>query len=120
MKVLDTSFLVSLYLATDENHSKAVALAKENSFESLLISDVIFFEFLTVLNYRAGIIEARKAHDELLNNKFLTLVHFSENEKAEILNLFFSRKKLSIADCSVLYLVKRHNIEALCFDEGIK
>ena len=119
--VLDTSFLVSFYLSEDVNHEKALELAEQNAKETMLLSDVILFEMLTVLNYKAGIARAREAHDELLGNRSIRFFYLSEIEKDEILGLFFAQGKsrLSYADVSVAYMAKRGKAKVLTFDEII-
>ncbi len=121
MIVLDTSFLVSFYLSEDINHRKALKLAEENAQEMMLLSEIILFETLTVLNYKAGIARAREAHDELLGNKSIRFFNLSEIEKNEILELFFAQEnsKLSYADISVIYMAKRGKAKILTFDEVI-
>lgn len=119
--VLDTSFLVSFYLSQDANHENALKLAEQNAEETMLLSDVVLFETLTILNYRAGIARAKEAYDELLGNKYIRFFHFSEMEKNETLALFFAQEKgkLSFADASVVYLAKKGKSKVLAFDEVI-
>lgn len=119
--VLDTSFLVSFYLSEDANHGNALKLAEQNAEETMLLSDVVLFETLTVLNYKADIGRAKEAHDELLGNKSIKFFHFNEAEKNEILAQFLAqgKSKLSFADASVIYLAKRGKTKVLAFDEVI-
>lgn len=118
--VLDSSFIIAFYLSEDSNHEKALKLAEQNSEETMLLSDVILFETLTVLNYKAGIKRAKEAYDELLGNRYIQFLHFTEIEKNEILAQFFEqKKKLSFADSSVVYLAGRGKIRVLTFDKEI-
>lgn len=121
MIVLDTSFLVSFYLSEDTNHENALKLAEQNAEETMLLSDVILFEVLTVLNYKAGISRAKEAYDELLGNKYVQFFRFTEIEKNDILAQFFAQEKskISFADASVVYLAKRGKTKVLAFDEVI-
>lgn len=122
MKVIDSSFLVAFYIPSDQFHARASTLAKEVANESLLLSDLILFETLTVLNYRLGPKEAKRAYEEITNNSNIVVTNFSDTEKREILAVFFSQigRKLSVQDCSVIYQARKHNIEPLTFDGGIK
>jgi len=118
--VLDTSFLVSFYLTQDVNHEAALKLAEENESETMLLSEVILFETLTVLNYKGGLQLAKEAYDELMANKQIRFFHFTELEKEEITELFFKQTvKLSFADVSVIYLARKSKLKALAFDNTI-
>lgn len=118
--VLDTSFLVSFYLTQDIKHKAALKLAEENESETMLLSEVILFETLTVLNYKGGLKLAKEAYDELLSNKQIKFFHFTELEKEEITELFFKQNaKLSFADVSVIYLATKSKLKTLTFDEII-
>ena len=121
MKVIDSSVLVALFFSEDAFHEGAKKLMNQHALETVLLSDVITFETLTVLNYYMGIEKTQKAYEELLNNKYIVHTTFSEDEKREILAIFFSQigKKLSVQDCSVAYLARKHHIGALSFDRGI-
>lgn len=118
--VLDSSFLVSFYLTQDENHENALKLAEKNNSETMLLSEVILFETLTVLNYKGGLQLAKEAFDELMANKQIRFFHFTELEKDEILDLFFKQNiKLSHADVSVVYLARKSRSKVLAFDGKI-
>ncbi len=118
--VLDTSFLVSFYLTQDENHENALKLAEENRSETMLLSEVILFETLAVLNYKGGLQLAKEAYDELMANKQIRFFHFTELEKDEITESFFQQTtKLSFQDVSVVYLAKKSKSKVLAFDDKI-
>ncbi|HLC69170.1 MAG TPA: PIN domain-containing protein [Candidatus Bilamarchaeaceae archaeon] len=122
MIVLDTSLLVSFYLTADVNHEKAIELVRQNKNETMLLSDIILFETLTVLNYKSDINLAKEAHEELLSNKQIRFFHLTEQEKDEILWQFFEnnkKAKLSFAGISVIYMASTSNSKVLAFDEGI-
>lgn len=120
MLVLDSSLLVSFYLTQDVNHENALRLIEQNSTETMLLSDVILFETLTVLNYKGGIKLAKEAYDELMSNKYIKFFHFTETEKQDILGDFFDQKsKLSFADVSVIYQATKSKSKVLTFDEDI-
>jgi len=121
VKVIDSSVLVALFFPEDKFHGKARRLIEQNANESILLSELILFETLTVLNYYIGVERTKIAYDNLLNDKQLVFTNFSDAEKREILAVFFSQagKKLSVQDCSVIYQARRHKIEPLTFDGGI-
>lgn len=120
VKILDSSFLISFYLSEDSNHGKALLLAKENKEETMLISDVILYETLTVLNYKRNIQFAKEAYDEIMRSKNIRFFHLTDREKDEILTEFFNYStKLSYPDASVIYLAKKGRSNALAFDKQI-
>ncbi|MBI2079438.1 PIN domain-containing protein [Candidatus Micrarchaeota archaeon] len=119
MIVLDTSFLISLYLSEDSNHEKAYNQMESNKNEITLLSDLILFETLTVLNYKKGIEFTKEVYRDLITNKNVRNFYFTEKEREDILIKFFEIKqnKLSLQDVSVIYLAKKSNSEILAFDE---
>ncbi|MBI5224079.1 PIN domain-containing protein [Candidatus Micrarchaeota archaeon] len=120
MKVLDTSFLVALYLPNDSNYKKAISMASRISDEELLLCDVILFETLTVLKYKATSELCKTAYEELTQNKNIRFFSFTESERTEILKLFLCQtKKLSTADVSLIYLAKKTKCEIVTFDSEI-
>ncbi len=120
VKVLDTSFIVSLFLLQDANHQLAEDLIQKNLEEQLLLPEPILQETLTVILYKNGIEKCREVYDRLIHNKQIDLVRFNQNETEDILQMFLGQKtKLSIQDISVIYLSKKSASEALTFDNGI-
>ncbi len=121
VKVLDTSFLVAFYLSGHNDHKRAIELAKLHAEEAQLLPEVILFETLTVLNYKIGLQATYAAYQEMLGNRAVTLVNLSPVEKLDLLDLFFLQKnKLSVADCSVIYLARKHKAGVLSFDRGVQ
>ena len=120
MKVLDTSFLASLYLLQDSNHSKAKQQMDMEMETPLILAENILHETLTILSCRQDITLAKEVYLEMTQNTKVQIYHFTPLETQEILDLFFSLgRKLSVPDVSVIYLAKRLNTDALTFDEEI-
>ncbi len=120
VKVLDTSYLVSLFLARDTNHQKAEGLAQKNLDEQLLLPEPILHETMTVILYLAGIEKCREVYDRLVHNKQIEVVRFTRDESEELARMFLGqRTKLSFQDVSVVYLSKKSKSRALAFDNGI-
>ena len=118
MKVLDTSFLISLYITRDQNHLKAMKMAEDNKNEEMILSDMILFETLTVLRYKGYPGLDGEAYRELNSNRQVRIFEFNNLEKQEIIKRFLNEKrKLSIADISVIYLAQKTVCEMLTFDE---
>lgn len=120
VKVLDTSFIVSLFLVQDTNHQKAEDLTQKNLDEQLLLPEPILHETLTVILYRAGIEKCREVYERLVRNKQIELVRFNPEESEELARMFLGqRTKLSFQDVSVVYLSKKSKSRALAFDNAI-
>ena len=120
MKVLDSSFLVSLHSAQDSNHMKAVGQMAQNEETELILPENILHETLTVFSCRQDITLAKQAYLELTQNQNIQVYHFTPNETQEILDLFFTLgRKLSVPDVGVIYLARRLKGGVLAFDEEI-
>ena len=118
--ILDTSFLVSFFRQHDENHKKAVEIASKNDKEEKLLPELIYFETLTVINYKEGIAAAKEVNEYLVANQHIRLYAFSDEEKQEMLAEFFAQEKqLSVEDASVVYLARKTGSKTLSFDDRL-
>ncbi len=118
--VLDSSFLVALYRKEDENNHKALDWVQRNKYEELLLSDVILFETLTVLNYKNGIETAKEAYDDMRRNKRIRIAYLDEQTKLEILEEFFNHEgKFSLPDASVIHLARKTDSHVVTFDKSM-
>ena len=118
--VLDSSFLVSFFREEDSNNSEAIGAFKRNADNEMLLPETVFFETLTVLNYKSGMTLARQAYEKLLSNRQISFYPFSEGEKLCFLHEFFAAGgKMSVPDASVVYLAKKTGAEVLTFDKEI-
>lgn len=119
--IFDTSFLVSLLDIDDVNHSLAIELISDLEIgrysDKFFINDVVLNETYTVLNYKKWF-NFLKKFDEFIES--IEVIHLSWNNE-EYLSFFkFIGKKISVADCTVIYDSMKHNLEILCFDKQIK
>jgi len=120
MKVLDTSFLVSLFIIEDENHPKAVEIFEKCSNEEMLLLDTILFETLSLLNRRKGMAAARETYEILLANSKLQVHYLSDAQRKEVLEIFLAQKgRLSLADFSVVHACKTALAAPLAFDKDL-
>ena len=120
MIVLDSSFLVSFFREQDSNNSEAIGIFKRNADNEMLLPETVFFETLTVLNYKGGMTLARQAYEKLLSNRQIFFYPFSEGEKLGFLHEFFAAGgKMSVPDASVVYLAKKTKAKVLAFDKEI-
>ena len=119
MIIADSSFLVALFMPNDKNYDEAkrgFAQVKDRIF----VSNIILYETLTVINYKATAEEKRTVYDKIMSNKIFMINNLNETELEEILFDFLSySNKLSFEDVSVIYLAKKSNSEVLAFDGGI-
>lgn len=120
MKILDTSFIVSLFLLQDSNHQNAIELFEKNIDEQLLLPEQVLQETLTVTLYKAGIEKCKKVYERLTSNEQISLVRFTQTEIDEITNIFLAQSgKLSFPDFSVIYLSKKSKSKILSFDKDL-
>ena len=118
--VLDTSFLIALYLSEDSNHTEALKLFINDKNELFTISDLILEETLTVLNYKKDIEFTRIVYSELLSTKNI-IITSSAMDKNSIIDIFFSQKKqLSFQDASIVYQCLKTNARLFTFDNDME
>jgi len=118
--ILDSSFLVSFFRQSDDNHKKAVELSDRIELEEKLLPELIYYESLTVINYKEGIKAAKEASEYLASNQQIEMYALSEDEKREMLSEFFAQEKqLSVEDAIVVYLARKKRADVLAFDERI-
>jgi len=116
--IFDTSFLISLLDNDDINHAKAIEILKDLVVEEsrFFINNLIYSETITVLTYK-------KWCNELdIIERFLNKIriNFINSNISDYVNLFKSlRKKVSVADISVIYDSIKYNSIPLCFDKEI-
>ena len=120
VKVIDTSYLLSFFIADDENHAKAMKISAENEQEDFVLPNAILHETLTVLNYKRGLEDCKRAYKEITGNKQVTVNFIGEKEQNDIVKWFLENGKgLSIGDASVICAANRLNCEALAFDKDL-
>ena len=122
MILLDSSFLVAVEVATDQNHEYAIKLMDKiinGEFGDAIISDYIFDETISVtFNKTKALSKAILVGESL--NKSCNLLKVSEvifNKSWETFKKQ-KNKKLSFTDCTNLALMKEHNIKYIAnFDK---
>ncbi len=116
MAVVDSSFLVALFLPYDINHEKAVD--EFSKAESLVIPYEILMETLTVLLYKEGIEFVREVYD-LIESADIFIVFKSRKYAESALDMFLNQTdRLSIFDCMAISLAKVLKQELLSFDRN--
>lgn len=119
--ILDTSFLVALFIKEDELHEKAMDLIEKLENQKLLLPDRVLEETFTVLSYKKGVKFALEVLNKLSINKDIINYRFNEAEYETILRLIKKlKKRLSFVDYIVVYLCLKNSERPLSFDEDIK
>ena len=115
--LLDTSFLVALSNAKDENGDAAQALkgriAKKELGQSYL-SDYIFDEFVTFLKARhVPRQKVREMGDALLSDSSIQLLKVDSNAFLQSWELFKKFDALSFTDCTTVILASQFGIKSV-------
>jgi predicted nucleic acid-binding protein len=118
--IADTSGLYALVDRTDPHHAQAAAFLKAQAAAgSLLISNHVFDEAMTLVKARLGMDVALQLGIRLRNSRFVEMVTFSGAEEQETWRIFsyYTDKEWSYTDCACLALAQKRNIrQAFSFD----
>lgn len=116
---VDTLFIVALINKKDQYHQKALELAKQFEYSSLVITDAIFLEIGNALsgNYKT---EAAEIIETFLDSDEVEIIHFNSNLFEEALSLYkqYQDKSWGLVDCISFVVMKQNQInQALTFDK---
>ena len=118
--IVDTSGLYALVDRKDPNHFKAAAYLRTLvQARSLLLSNHVFDETMTLVKLRLGISTAVQLGIRLRNSQLIEMMIFSAEEEFATWRLFtqYQDKAWSYTDCACLVLAQRHKlIFAFTFD----
>lgn len=118
--IIDTSALYALADRTDPHHQRAAACLKQYTAPgSLLLSNHVFDEIMTLTKARLGTQVALQLGLRLRNSQLLQLIIFSTAEEMHTWRLFsnYHDKAWSYTDCACLALAQQRNIQqAFAFD----
>jgi len=122
MLLLDTSFIVALFIEKDNLHKKALSLLPKIEEENCFITEDIVKELITVLNYKHSTNETIDIMDKLKKeDSFIQIL-------PEILGIFeqtfdvfkkLPSHKFSYADCLLISLSEFYNAKILTFDKKL-
>jgi uncharacterized protein len=118
---LDTSFVIALEMARDNQHQAAVRYWQRyvQSPQPLITTDMVFAEIVTFFNARGLHAKAVEVGDRLLASQWVNLVTITPELRQEAWQLFKRNddKGYSLADCaSFVVMRKRRLTQALSFD----
>ncbi len=125
MIFLDSSFLVSVEVVTDQNHNRAVEIMDEiirGEFGEAVTSDYIFDETITVTFARTKDLGKTALVGEVLLNSS-RMLKVEDPVFKESWEVFKTQKsaKFSFTDCTTVSLMKEHKIENIAtFDKDFK
>ncbi len=118
--IVDTSGLYALVDRKDPNHPKAAAYLRTIAqAKSLLLSNHVFDETMTLVKLRLGVSTAVQLGLRLRNSHLIEMTVFSVEEEFAIWRLFtqYQDKAWSYTDCACLALAQRHKLTfAFTFD----
>jgi predicted nucleic acid-binding protein len=112
--IADTSGLYALVDRRDPHHQRAADYLKTQAAAgSLLISNHVFDETMTLVKKRLGIQVALQLGIRLRNSRFVDMVIFSAAEEQETWRVFsrYSDKDWSYTDCACLVLAQQRNLQ---------
>ena len=122
---LDTSFIIALEDADDQNHPPAVAYWKsfKRNPRKIIITSYIFDETVTFLKRRISHEKAAEVGNLMLSSPTVELIHISEEhfDKGWRLFLKYHDKCFSFTDCISFLVMEENGIKkALTFDEHFR
>lgn len=113
----DSNYFIALYRIVDSLHKKALEIARnlQKQGATLVISNFIFSEVVTVLSQRESKEASLVIGDLLLTNTFIEIVHIDEILQEKTWEVFrkIEEKNVSFVDCSTVVLMRAENIPAL-------
>jgi predicted nucleic acid-binding protein len=118
--IANTSGLYAVVDRNDPHHSQAANFLKAHAtVGSLLVSNHVFDETMTLVKVRLGMQIALQLGLRLRNSRFVEMVIFSAAEEQETWRIFghYTDKEWSYTDCACLVLARQRSIEqAFSFD----
>lgn len=120
--LLDTSFVIALEMARDNQHKAAAKYWQSyvQNPQPLVTTDWVFTEIVTFFNARGLHTKAVEVGERLLQSQLVEIVHITP-ELRSLAWTFFKRhgdKQYSLADCASFVLMSKRRISrALTFDD---
>lgn len=125
MKIfLDSSFIISFAVESDENHDEAIILIEQENIweQECYISNYIINEVITVIGNKSDVNLAKETYYILQDNFTILDEHKIENFNDKVMDIYEEYDtKLSFTDSSILLLMEYYDINTLVsFDKGFK
>ncbi|HUP21035.1 MAG TPA: PIN domain-containing protein [Gemmatimonadota bacterium] len=122
MVVLDSSFLVAFFNATDALHARAAAAMERlaaGEWGETLLPEYVVLEVLTVIAARLDHASAIGVGTRLLGQREIAFVPCSEHFTAGF-EEFRRQPALSFADAAIVAIARRHGARILAFDADFR
>jgi len=125
MIFLDSSFIISIEVETDQNHKRALEIQEKvirGEFGPIVISDYVFDEVITVTFGKTKDLNKTSLVGENLRNS-LKIIKIDNETFENTWEIFKNQKntKFSFTDCSILALMEKEDIKNIAtFDEDFK
>lgn len=122
MIFVDTGAWFASVVPSDSDHAAAVRWLSENT-ESLLTTDYVIDETLTLLQRRGEITRARSLGEQFFNGTLATIYYLTEADIAQAWETFrrFTDKEWSFTDCASKIVIEKLNIKsAFAFDHHFR
>jgi predicted nucleic acid-binding protein len=115
--ILDSDFVIALYLPSDSNHVKAFNIYQQ--YDDYSILSINLYEIATVLSRLLNQDEAIIVFCNIIKDFDEIVVDFEREWEGDIINIYnsFSKKNISFVDCSILYIAKKLNAKIATFDK---
>lgn len=114
---VDSNYFVALFNPSDALHKSAlnIALGIDSQDTSLVISNLIFLEVVTVLSQRRDRKVAIEVGKHLLTNPLITMIHIDEPLQLESWRIFqnIKEKNISFVDSSIIAVMQSERINTL-------
>lgn len=122
---LDTSFVIALEDADDQNHDKAMLYWKKFKKKpcKLVTTSYIFDETVTLLKRRLGFVKAVEVGKRLLESSLIEMVYILKEDFLKAWEMFLKHKDkgYSFTDCLSFLIMEKMDIKkALTFDEHFR
>jgi len=115
--LLDTDFLINLFVPNEPNTIKAHTIAKKVVQYERFYLNLVWYEMATVLSRKYTHSFALKILEDLKKTE-LQILRFSEEDEQTTWHEFFSYKKknISFVDCANLVIARKHHFKIASFD----
>lgn len=114
---VDSNYFCALYNPRDSQHRKAKKIAKALKQEkpSLIISNFIFLETVTIISQRVNKKTAIRLGKHLIDDEKIKIIHISPQLNKQTWEIFqkIKNKNVSFVDASILTLLSAEGIKNL-------
>lgn len=118
--IADSSFIISFFTPDDENHGKAIQMARKEAGQVFVIPDRVLEETVTAMTYKRGPIYAVELMKEIQENRqFIVRPTREEEIKSAFARMGQIPRKISFIDYLVIELSVALRTPLLSFDRQL-